>query len=35
MEEIKSVLSGELHRFIESNTNIKLELESKMAYLQS
>ena len=35
MEEIKSAMAGELHQFIESNTQVKAQLESKMNYLQS
>ena len=35
MEEIKATIAGELHQFIESNTQIKAQLESKMNYLQS
>ena len=35
MEEIKATMAGELHQFIESNTQIKAQLESKMNYLQS
>ena len=35
MEEIKATMAGELHKFIESNTQIKAQLESKMNYLQS
>ena len=35
MEEIKAAMAGELHQFIESNTQIKSQLESKMNYLQS
>ena len=35
MEEIKATMAGELHQFIESNSQIKAQLESKMNYLQS
>ena len=35
MEEIKATMAGELHQFIESNSQIKAQLESKMHYLQS
>ena len=35
IEEIKATIAGELHQFIESNTQIKAQLESKMNYLQS
>ena len=35
MEEIKATMAGELHQFIESNSQIKVQLESKMNYLQS
>ena len=35
MEEIKATMAGELHQFIESNSQIKAQLESKINYLQN
>lgn len=35
MNEIKAAIANELHQFIEANTQVKIQLESKMNYLQS
>lgn len=35
MNEIKAAIANELHQFIEANTQAKIQLESKMNYLQS